>query len=212
MGTETAKLFKKELGIETLKTLPEDEAFIAAGSKIGAVRSSIDSVSLTKGLKPVSTFYKGSDFIKKGTMIASSENNVGEGKIAGIYFNAGSDYLEYKSPVLRDFVTNHINSMFPGEIVKVSGSHLVHVTLNNINNKMYVNLINIAGEHTNQKAIGYDEIPSLKNITVLVNTNQKPARIILQPGGVELKVDYLNGISTVLIPEVKIHSILEVIM
>jgi hypothetical protein len=211
IGTETAKLFKKELGIESLKSLPENQAFISSGNRIGAIRSAIDSVSLAAGLNPVSTFYSGSDFAQKGNIIASSENNVGRGGIAGIYFNAGSDYLDYKSPVLRDYVTSHINSLFPAPIVKVSGSHLVHVTLNALNGKMYINLINIAGEHVNQKAIGYDEIPSLKNLTVSVNTKQKPARIVLQPGGVELKVDFQSGVSTIIVPELKIHSILEVI-
>ena len=212
IGTETAKLFKKELGIESLKTLSENQAFISAGNRKGAIRSAIDSVSIAKGLVPVSTFYSGSDFAQKGNMIASSENIVGKGKIAGIYFNAGSDYLDYKSPVLRDYVAGHINSLFPTPVLNVTGSHLVHVTMNTLNGKMYVNLINVAGEHINQKAIGYDEIPSLKNLTVSVTTNQKPARIVLQPGGVELKVDFQKGVSTVIVPELKIHSILEVTM
>jgi hypothetical protein len=76
---------------------------------------------------------------------------------------------------------------------------------------MYVNLINIAGEHTNQKAIGYDEIPSIKDITVSIKTGQKPTQIILQPGGKKLDVDFQNGVSKVIIPDLMIHSILEVI-
>jgi len=212
MGTETAKLFTNELGIKSLKTLIEDNTFLASGNKIGSIRSSLDSVEVSPGVKVLSTFYNGSDFRAKGNMIASSMNTIGKGSITGVYFNAGSDYLEYKSPVLRDYITSHINTLFPDQLVKVSGSHLVHVTLNNLNGKIYVNLINIAGEHTNQKAIGYDEIPSLKNLTVSVKTNQKPARIVLQPGGIELKVDFQKGLSKVVVPELLIHSILEVVL
>ena len=160
MGTETAKLFKNELGIKSLKTLIEDQTFLASGNKIGAIRSSLDSVEVSPGVKVLSTFYNGSDFRAKGKMIASSINSIGKGSIAGVYFNAGSDYLEYKSPVLRDFISRSYKDLFPDQLVKVTGSHLVHVTVNKLNNKMYVNLVNIAGEHTNQKAIGYDEIPS----------------------------------------------------
>jgi hypothetical protein len=76
---------------------------------------------------------------------------------------------------------------------------------------MYVNLINIAGEHTNQNAIGYDEIPSIKDIAVSIKTEQKPGQIILQPGGKELDVDYQNGVAKVVVPELMIHSILEMI-
>ena len=163
-------------------------------------------------MKIISTFYNGSDFRQKGNMVASSSNTVGKGKISAVYFNAGSAYNEYKSPVLRDFINSHITDLFPDEIVKVKGSHLVHVTLNKLNGKMYVNLINVAGEHTDQNAIGYDEIPSLKNLTVSINTSQRPEKILLQPEGRELKVDFNDGISKVVIPELFIHSILEIIL
>jgi hypothetical protein len=212
MGTETAKLFKNELGIKSLKTLNETETFFAAGNKIGAIRSSLDSVEVNPGVNILSTFYKGSDFRYKGNMIASSVNSIGKGKITGVYFNAGSEYLDYKSPVLRDYISSSINDLFPEQLVKVSGSHLLHVTVNKLNGRMYVNLINIAGEHTNQKAIGYDEIPSLKELTISINTVQKPAKIVLQPEGREMKVDFQNGVSKVLVSELNIHSILEVIM
>jgi hypothetical protein len=212
MGTETAKLFKNELGIKSLKTLNETETFLAAGKKIFAIRSALDSVEVNTGVKTLSTYYSGSDFRLKGDMIASTLNKIGRGTVAGVYFNAGSEYLDYKSPVLRDYISNLINDLFPNPLVTVSGSHLVHVTVNSLNSKMYVNLVNIAGEHTNQKAIGYDEIPELKDLTIKINTVKKPAKIILQPEGRELKVEFEKGISTVPVPELKIHSILEVIM
>jgi len=212
IGVETTKMFQNELGIKSLRTINETQAFIAVSDKIGAIRSPLDSVVLNPGVKATSTFYEGSDFRLKGKMIASSVNNLGKGKIAAVYFNAGSDYKEYKSPVLRDFVNNTINELFPDQLVMVSGTHLVHVTLNRLNDRMYVNLINIAGEHTNQNAIGYDEIPSLRDFKVSIDTKKKPSKIILQPEGRELEIDYQNGLSKVVVPELMIHSILEVIL
>jgi len=194
-----------------LRDVELGQAFIAASDKIVAIRSSTALVELLPDAKIISTYYNSSDFRDKGKKIASSVNKVGKGSITGVYFNAGSCYLEYKSPVLRDFIDNRITELFPDQLVKVSGSHLVHVAVNRLNDKMFVNLINVAGEHTNQSAIGYDEIPSLKNLEVRINTAQKPAKIVLQPEGTELSVDYRNGISKVVLPELKIHSILEVI-
>jgi hypothetical protein len=52
----------------------------------------------------------------------------------------------------------------------------------------------------------------LKDLTVLIKTTQRPPKIILQPGGRELEIDYMDGVSKVLVPELKIHSILEVIL
>jgi hypothetical protein len=211
IGTETVKLFERDLGIKSLKTLIDTQAFIGITDKIGAIRSPLDSVEFNPGIETTSTFYEGSDFRLKGKMAASSFNTLGKGKISAIYFNAGSDYKEYKSPVLRDFVNNSISELYTDQLVKVTGTHLVHVTLNRLKGRMYVNLINIAGEHTNQNAIGYDEIPSLKNLTISINTGRRPAKILLQPGGRELDIDFNNGVSKVVVTELPIHSILEVI-
>lgn len=211
IGAETAKLFDKDLGIKSLKTTDVAQHFIAVPNNIGAIRSALDSVELLHGARAISVFYNSSDFMDKGKMVASSSNKVGKGTVTGVYFNAGSSYLEYKSPVLRDFIGNQIKELFPDQLVQVSGSHLVHVTVNSLNDKMYVNLINIAGEHTNQTAVGYDEIPSLKNLVIRIKSDKKPTKILLQPEGRELENDFQDGVSKVLIPELAIHSILEVI-
>ena len=71
--------------------------------------------------------------------------------------------------------------------------------------------MNVAGEHTNPKSIGFDEIPSLKELTVQIQTPKKPSMIILQPEGRSLNIDFQNGTSKVVIPELAIYSILEIV-
>jgi hypothetical protein len=211
MGTETAKLFKSELGIQSMEESEEGTAFVAAGNKIGALRSALDLVKLQPGAHPTANFYSGSDFRYKEEKIASSTNAFGKGMIAGVYFDAGDSYYKYKTPVLRDFIGDRVSELFSDRIVDVAGSHLVHVAVNRLNGKMYVNLVNLAGDHTNQKAIGYDEIPALKDLTVRILTEKKPGKIVLQPDHEELAFEYKDGISTVMIPELVIHSILEIV-
>lgn len=210
-GAETAGLFKNELGLMSLEQQEAKPEFIAANMKIGAIRSPYARVKLMPGSEVISTFYKGSDFSQKGDIIASSSNKVGKGRISAIYFNAGSAYAEYKSHILRDYISSHIGSMFSEPVVKVSGSKLVHVAVNTLNDKTFVNLINTTGDHNSKSAIGYDEVPSLKNLTVEINTGNQPKKIILQPEGRELAVGFSKGVSKVVIPDLYIHSILEVI-
>ena len=212
IGAETAELFKKELGIKSLLQAETGQQFIAASGRIGAIRSSFARVELMPGAEAITNFYNSSDFRDKGNIIASSVNKVGKGKVTAIYFNAGSAYIEYKSPQLRDFINRHITDLFPGQMVNVSGSHLVHVAVNRLNDRMYINLINTAGEHNGKQAIGYDEIPSLKDLTVHINTVKKPTKILLQPDGRELEFEFRNEVSKVIVPELYIHSILEVIL
>jgi hypothetical protein len=211
IGTETANLFENELGVRLLTRTDDSTAFIEASDKIGAIRSAVIQTELLPDTKALSMFYEGNDLRDKGKNVSSSVHNVGKGMVAGVYFNAGSDYLEYKSPVLRDFISDIITELFPGQIVKINGSHLVHLTVNKLNGKMFINLVNIAGEHTNQNAIGYDEIPSLKNISVSIKTGKMPAKILLQPDGRELKFRYQGGVAKVVVPDLPIYSILEII-
>lgn len=209
IGSETATVFARELGIQSADKLEEKDCFISAAGRIGSVRSSVLSVKLTSDGKALSNFYEGSDYRNKAKMIASSSRQVGKGKIAAIYFDAGKAYSENKTFVIRDFIAETIDQLAPQMKVEVSGSHLVHVALNKLNGKTYINLINVAGESTNQAAIGYDQIPALTDIAVTLKG--KPSKIVLQPEGQVLNFTSAEGKSTVLFPKLEIHSILEVI-
>jgi hypothetical protein len=96
-------------------------------------------------------------------------------------------------------------------MIEVTGSHLVHVAANKLNGTTYIDLINVAGEHTNQSAIAYDLVPALTDLTVSIKTQTKPSRIILQPENKEIEFSFLDGKSTVRIPKLEIHSILEIV-
>jgi hypothetical protein len=210
MGPEASLLFREELGIVSVDKSPVDEAFITAAGKIGSVRSEILKTNLSDNAIPVSLFYEGSDFRFPTTYPAASVRTFGKGKIAAIYFNSGTSYKEYKTFAVRDFVNELINSLIPDKMVSVTGSHLVHIAVNSLNNKLYVSLINVSGEHSNENAIGYDEIPVIKDLSVSVQVPSKPARIILQPENKPLEYKYKDGRVKLTIPELILNSILEI--
>lgn len=210
IGSRTAGIFKSELGIKSLTVKPEGTAFISVPGRIGSVKSELAEVELEREAAPVSYFYKGSDFRDRDERISASVNKVGKGLIAGIYFNAGSSYIEYKTFVIRDFIDGVIKEMNPGFIATVSGTNLVHLTINRLNGRLYVNLINASGEHTNQSAIGYDEIPPLQNLNISVETDSRPHYVKLQPGGMDLKYTYTKGKILFTLPVLNIHSIIEI--
>jgi hypothetical protein len=211
IGTETADIFAGELGIHSSNTSEEKVTFISAANRLGSIRSPLLEVELGSDSKIISNFYDVGDYRNKSKTISASIRQVGKGKIAAIYFNAGTAYSKNKTFVIRDFIAETIARLSPEQIIKVSGSHLVHVALNKLNDKTYINLINVAGEHTNQSAIGYDQVPALTELTVNISTPVKPAAIVLQPGKRKLEFSYTRGKSTVLIPKFEIHAILEVI-
>ncbi len=197
IGAETAAMFKPELGIATSEKKTRSEAFILAGKRIGAIKSELLSVKLSDGARPLSMFYKGSDLRYPSDEISSSINSYGKGKIAAIYFNAGTAYTEFKTPVIRDFMDETIDQLFTNNVAEVTGSHLVHVIVNAANGKLYVNLVNVAGEHTNQSALAYDEVPPIHDINVSIRSDAKPSQILLQPGNKALEFVYKNGRSAI---------------
>ncbi len=211
IGTETAGIFANELGIQSANTSEEKTTFISASNRLGSIRSPLLALEFKSDSKVLSHFYDVCDYSYKSKTISSSVRYVGKGKIAAIYFNAGTSYSQFKTPVIRDFIAETIEQLSPEKMVTVTGSHLVHVALNSLNGKTYVNLINVAGEHTNQSAIGYDQIPELHDLTVSIKTPVKPSKIILQPEEKELDFSFAEGKSTVLVQKLAIHSILEVI-
>lgn len=209
IGSEAAGIFARELGIQSANTSEEKVAFISAANRLGSIRSPLFEVKLTSDTKVISNFYNSNDYLDKSKTIASSVRPFGKGKIAAIYFNAGSSYSQFKTPVIRDFIAETITELAPETLVEVSGSHLVHVAVNKLNHKTFINLINVAGEHTNQSAIGYDQVPALTDISV--HLSGKPAKIILQPEGKVLDFTFANGKTKVVVPKLEIHSILEVV-
>jgi len=211
IGTETAGIFGKELGIQSAKTTDEKTQFISAANRLGCVSSKMLEAELSADSKVISRFYGSNDYRDASKTVASSAKQVGKGKIAAIYFNAGTAYSQYKTPVIRDFIAETIAQLSPEKMVEVTGSQLVHLAVNKLKGKTMVNLINVAGEHTNQSAIAYDQVPTLADLTVSVKTPAKPAKIVMQPEGKEMQFNYSNGKSTVLIPKLEIHSILEIV-
>ncbi len=209
LGSETAELFSTELGISSSKTTEQKVAFISAASRLGSLRSSLREVNLSADAKVLSNFYNSSDYVDESKVIASSVRNLGKGKIAGVYFDAGSCYAEFKTPVIRDFIAEAIAALQPQLEIEISGSHLVHVTLNQLNGKKYINLINVAGEHTNRSAIGYDQVPPLTDIKVSISG--KYSKITLKPEGKVLPTNYANGKTSFTVPRLDIHGIIEVV-
>ncbi|HAQ17949.1 MAG TPA: hypothetical protein DCR40_01795 [Prolixibacteraceae bacterium] len=211
IGAETSGIFARELGIQSANTTDEKTWFISAANRLGGVSSKIRSVELGSDSKVISSFYNSNDYRDQSKTVASSIRQVGKGKIAAIYFNAGTAYSQYKTPIIRDFIAETLARLSPEKMIEVTGSHLVHVAVNKLKGKIMINLINVAGEHTNQAAIAYDEIPPITDLTVTIKSAAKPAKIILQPEGKEMQFSWSNGKSSVLIPKLGIHSILEIV-
>jgi hypothetical protein len=160
--------------------------------------------------KSVGTFgaiYNAADFRFPSTP-AATIISYGKGKIAGVYFNIGKNYLRMSNPVYRDFINALVKKLFPDPKVTVSGSEDVAVTINKLENKLTVNLINMSGPHANTSVCRYDSIPEVGSLNVKVKLDKQPVKVMLQPENTPVKYSYSNGELATTIPRLDIYSIL----
>jgi len=103
-----------------------------------------------------------------------------------------------------------VNKLFPNPIVEVKGSKLVHVTVNDLNNKLAINLINAGGNYNSDKVYTYDELLPITDLNLKIRLPQKPLKIVQQPENKVLPFTYSNGVATLKVPVLGVHSILMV--
>ena len=76
--------------------------------------------------------------------------------------------------------------------------------------KWYVNIINVAGNHFISKVYEYDQIPATGELTLELNAGKPIKKIVLQPEGKQLETSLKNGKTFVNVPSVKVSSIVQI--
>jgi len=94
--------------------------------------------------------------------------------------------------------------------VEVRGSHAVDVTVNRLGGKLIVNLVNTAGPHADAEVHGFDEIPPLGPLQVVIRCGAKPSRVTLQPKGIEPDYVFRDGKIELTLRSLALHEIIVV--
>jgi len=135
---------------------------------------------------------------------------LGRGRIGAIYADLGSYYLRAATPTHRRLVGAVVSRLFPEPQVKVEGAGPLHLTLNRLEGRTLVNLINAGGPHANPDVSTYDEIVPLPPQRVTLRAAKRPAAVTLQPGGRPLDFDYSDGVASFTVPGVDVHAVVTV--
>ena len=95
-------------------------------------------------------------------------------------------------------------------MVEVKGSPDVDVSVNRLNGRLAINLVNTAGPHADVDSPIHDSIPMVGPLELVIRTQQKPARITLEPGAQTVAFQHSQGEARLVLPRLEIHSILVV--
>jgi len=138
---------------------------------------------------------------------ASSIASVGKGKIAATYFSFSRGYLNQRSPRMRAFLNDLTRQLFPAPMVEVTGSTDVEVSVNRLQGKLAVNLVNTSGAHWDTKKPLIDAIEPVGPLAISLRLAKKPAQVTLQPEGKALAFEYQDGVAHLTVPRLEIHSV-----
>ena len=209
IGADATNQFENILGTRQVSAKQKVSQSLYYNKGFVNINSQYRNVECLADAQVFSSFYTTND-LRFPSGVASSVRKYGKGMVAGIYADIGSSYLSSTSPVLRNFLSDIIKTLFPDELVKVEGSHKLNVVPVTKDSKLLIQLINTSGDHANSNVKGIDEIPPLRNLKISILTSKKPVSVMLQPDGTPIKYDFFNGHITFILPELKIHNIIEI--
>ena len=206
IGAETTRIFAPELSVTPAGNATASTKWVRFNGTTVALNSLFQPVLVKTG-QPFGQM-EGSAYGEPLTTTAATTVAFGKGKLVGIYADVSLEYERHQSSKLRDFIAALTRPLLPNPVVTVTGSHLVHVVANRLGNQMAINLINTGGHHANPQVFTYDEVSPLMNLIVRIRVPKKPQRIVQQPENKLLPVAYTNGVATVTVPKLDLHSIL----
>lgn len=209
IGPKASALFKKELGVEFLGEPAVRRQWLEHDGWMCGLLTETQSVKLKRGTKAFGRLYPSNDMTDPHG-VATSIKRFGKGRIAAVYMNLGERYVNARTHVSRNFLDALVRKLFPRPMVEVNGSHHVDVTVNRLDGKLMVNLVNTAGPHGNQNVYVWDEVPPLGALSITIRTGRKPKRLSLQPGNRRLRYAFSDGAIRCTLPRLEIHEIIVV--
>jgi hypothetical protein len=207
IGPNSAKLFKKELGLKSLGKTRNKQFWIANEDWLAGMKTDSASVKPLKTTEVLANAYSENDFDSINTPIATIAE-FGKGKIAGVYFDFGCYYHDNVSSVSRGWLTAVVTRLFPDPIVTVTGPGNVDVNVNTIDGKLTAHLINAGGPHADPKALVYHELPKAGPLSVAVKCDSREQKVTLLPERSKVSWRYQKGAVHLKIGELDIHKII----
>jgi hypothetical protein len=207
VGPQTANLFQAQLGVVFDGALNNAGAYLAHEGALARIKGRSQPVTLGVDARPFGRLHATND-TNSDAQPAASLVKLGKGNIAAAYFEFSQGYLGDRSDTSRRFLNDLARQLFSRPLVEVSGSHDVDVTVNRLNGRLAINLVNTAGPHADEKSPILDAIPAVGPLKIAIRGQGKPSKVMLEPGGQSLPFEYREGETHLTLPKLEIHSIL----
>ena len=135
---------------------------------------------------------------------------MGKGQIASLCFDLGNVYSDNITYALRQFVKALFAACGYVPFISVEGSDYADVTLMKKDDKIMVNIINMAGEHNTRGVRTFNEIPKIGPLKVIIRSEKQTKKAVWQPEGKELEISCCEEGFECRIDVLDIHGIVEI--
>ncbi|MDG3007897.1 hypothetical protein [Paludisphaera mucosa] len=182
------------------------EVHLAHGGTAVDLPGRAPTVTLGPKAKPFGTLRETAD-ASSPTRPAAAVATLGKGRIAATFFPMGRAYSHQPDATARRFLDDLVRELAPEPIAVVNGSTEagVDVHLARKGGKLLVNLVNTSGPHRTEPV--FDAIPPVGPLGVAIRVASRPAKVSLQPAGVDLPFTYEDGRIRLTVPKVDVHEI-----
>jgi len=210
IGPAPAALFAKELDVTfaaAAQTTPVP--YIEQDGWLAGQRGAWRKVRLGKTARPFGRLYMEDD-PRSSSQAAASITPLGKGRLAAVYVDVGDAYLRARTFTSRNFLSALVRELMPAPLVEVTGSHSVDVTPRRKDGQLRINLVNTAGPHEDKHVYVFDDIPPVGPLQVALRPGRRPARLRLEPAGLDLPFTWADGVARFTVPRVEIHEVIVV--
>ena len=132
-----------------------------------------------------------------------------QGKVGVIPVSFGRTYLQEQTWELKHFVRDCMDAMAVG-CARVNQGGKVELLVTEKDNKTYVHLMNLLGEHRSQTVKTFESIPAATDIQVELPLERNPKYVKLQPENWEIPYEQTQNGIRISLPAVELYTILEI--
>lgn len=130
----------------------------------------------------------------------------GKGTVAVYPGEMSTSYMNARISNDRKWFSDFLLTLYDPEVRLVSAEGLVEIVDFEKDGRMMVQLVNVNGNHYDEKSLTEDFIPPVLDVVLKVRMDKRPKAVYQQPDGKKLKYKWNDGYLEVTVPRVDIHS------
>ncbi len=149
---------------------------------------------------------------KDGTeQIVVTRHALGRGAIVAVHGPVFQDYVIVHYPDLRAFIGDVVRRMGIEWLVELDAPARLEAVLRRKRGNLLVNLINRgAGKALSPARVVVEELPPIQDVVMRLRHAEQPTAVTIVPGGTQADWSYTDGLVTVRVPRVDIHTVIVV--